>query len=53
MRYLAAFLYGVAAAQGAGILLNALGAGLCVGLGTLAALFAVEGIVKNDRETRP
>lgn len=49
MRYRAAFLYGLAAFQGAGRLFDAMATGICVGLGTLAALLAVEGIVRANR----
>lgn len=48
MRYLAGLLYGLAAAHGAGLLRDALGTGVCVFLGTVALLFAVEAIVKDE-----
>jgi hypothetical protein len=52
MRYLAGVLYGLAAAHGAGLLLDALGTGVCVALGTVAFAFAVEGIVRAEGEKR-
>lgn len=47
VRYVSAILYGMAAAHGAGLILQGVGTFVCVALGTVAALFAVEHIVKD------
>lgn len=48
MRYASAFLYSLALAGHIGLLLPALMEGACVGIGTLCAIFAVEGIVRHE-----
>lgn len=48
MRYVSGLLYGLAAAHGAGMITDSIGTGVCVFLGTVAALFAVEAIVKAE-----
>lgn len=48
MRYVAGVFYGVAAAHGAGLFFDGIGTFICVGLGTVAALFAVEQIVRTE-----
>lgn len=51
MRWVAATLYGLAAAHGAGLLLDALGTGICVGLASLAALYAIDAMIQDGRRT--
>lgn len=48
MRYVAGLLYGLAAAHGADILLDGVGTFVCVAAGTVAALFAVQAIVRQE-----
>lgn len=50
MRYVAGLLYALAAAHGALLLQDAIGTGVCVFLGTVAALFAVEAIVRAEMQ---
>jgi hypothetical protein len=50
MRYVSAILLGLAAAQGNGVLFQAIGAGICVGLGVITFAFAVEAIVRDGKE---
>ena len=54
MKWIAAVLYGLAAAHGyAGGFLDATGTGVCVGLGTVALLCAVDAIVRHHRDVGP
>lgn len=48
MRYVAGTLYGLAAASGTGLLLNSLMIGLCIGGGTIALAFALEGMIRHE-----
>lgn len=48
MRYLSAFLYGLAAFTGTSAFWNSLAIGLCVAIATIALAFAVEGMIRHE-----
>lgn len=47
MRYVSATLYALAIATGSGQLLNGLAVGVCIFTGTVALVFAIEGVVRD------
>lgn len=47
MRYVSATLYAIAIATGSGQLLNGLAIGFCIFTGTVALVFAIEGVVRD------
>ena len=48
MRYVSAFLYGLAAFSGTAQFWNSVGIAVCVALATIALAFALEGIIRHE-----